>query len=38
MMAINFVVAAMVIVGNLLADVAYGLLDPRVAAARGAKV
>jgi peptide/nickel transport system permease protein len=36
-LAINFVVAAMVIVGNLLADVAYGLLDPRVAASRGAK-
>ncbi len=34
-LAINFVVAAMVIVGNFLADVAYGLLDPRVASARG---
>lgn len=33
-LAINFVVAAMVIAGNLLADVAYGALDPRVVVAR----
>jgi peptide/nickel transport system permease protein len=29
-LAINFVVAAIVIVGNLLTDVAYGFLDPRI--------
>jgi len=29
-LAINFVVAAIVILGNLLTDVAYGLLDPRI--------
>lgn len=34
-LAINFVVAAMVVAGNLLADVAYGILDPRVTLARG---
>jgi len=34
-LAANFVVACMVIAGNLLADVAYGILDPRVAVARG---
>lgn len=33
-LAINFVVAAMVIAGNLLADAAYGALDPRVVVAR----
>jgi len=32
-LAINFVVAVIVILGNLLADIAYGLLDPRIAAA-----
>jgi peptide/nickel transport system permease protein len=36
-LAINFVVAAIVILANLLADVAYGLLDPRIAAARERK-
>jgi peptide/nickel transport system permease protein len=36
-LAINFVVAAIVILGNLLTDVAYGLLDPRIAAARDGK-
>ena len=35
-LAVNFVVAVLVIVGNLLADVAYGFLDPRIAVARGA--
>ena len=29
-LAINFVVACMVIAGNLLADIGYALLDPRV--------
>jgi len=33
-LAINFVVAAMVILGNLLADVGYALLDPRIALGR----
>jgi peptide/nickel transport system permease protein len=32
-LAVNFVVAAIVILGSLLADVAYGFLDPRIAAA-----
>jgi peptide/nickel transport system permease protein len=36
-LAINFVVAAIVILGNLLTDVAYGLLDPRIAFADGKK-
>jgi len=36
-LAANFVVALMVITGNLLADVAYGFLDPRVTIARGGK-
>ena len=36
-LAINFVVAAIVILGNLLTDVAYGLLDPRIAFAGGKK-
>ncbi len=35
-LAVNFIVAAMVILGNLLADAAYGLLDPRVTHGRGA--
>jgi peptide/nickel transport system permease protein len=30
-LAVNFVVAFMVIIGNLLADIGYALLDPRVA-------
>ncbi len=34
-LAVNFVVAAMVIAGNLLADTAYGLLDPRITYTRG---
>ena len=34
-LAINFVVAAIVILGNLLTDVAYGLLDPRIKVAGG---
>jgi peptide/nickel transport system permease protein len=36
-LAINFTVAAIVILGNLLTDVAYGLLDPRIAFAGGRK-
>ncbi len=36
-LAINFVVAAIVILGNLLTDVAYGLLDPRIAVTQGSK-
>jgi peptide/nickel transport system permease protein len=36
-LAVNFVVAAIVIFGNLLADVAYGLLDPRIAFSGGKK-
>ena len=36
-LAINFVVAAIVILGNLLTDVAYGLLDPRISFASGKK-
>ncbi len=31
-LAVNFVVAVMVILGNLLADIGYALLDPRIAA------
>lgn len=34
-LAINFVVAAIVIIANLLTDVAYGLLDPRLTVAGG---
>ena len=34
-LAVNFIVAAMVVIGNLLADAAYGLLDPRITYARG---
>ena len=34
-LAINFVVALIVILGSLLADVAYGLLDPRITVAGG---
>jgi peptide/nickel transport system permease protein len=33
-LAVNFVVAVMVILGNLLADVGYALLDPRIAYVR----
>jgi len=36
-LAINFVVAAIVIGGNLLTDIAYGLLDPRIALTYGSK-
>ncbi|MGD1048862.1 MAG: ABC transporter permease [Candidatus Krumholzibacteriaceae bacterium] len=36
-LAINFVVAAIVIIANLLTDVAYGLLDPRLTVAGGGK-
>lgn len=36
-LAINFVVAAIVILGNLLADTAYGLLDPRITVSRGVR-
>jgi peptide/nickel transport system permease protein len=36
-LAINFVVGAIVILGNLAADVAYGLLDPRIALTQGPK-
>ena len=36
-LAINFVVAAIVILGNLLTDVAYGFLDPRIAFGGGKK-
>lgn len=34
-LAVNFVVASMVIAGNLLADVGYALLDPRITLTRG---
>jgi peptide/nickel transport system permease protein len=34
-LAINFVVAAIVIVANLLTDIAYGILDPRITVGRG---
>ncbi len=37
-LACNFVVATMVILGNLLADVAYALIDPRITIARGNKL
>jgi ABC-type dipeptide/oligopeptide/nickel transport system permease component len=30
-LAINFIVSVMVILGNLLADAGYALLDPRIA-------
>ena len=30
-LAINFIVSVMVILGNLLADLGYALLDPRIA-------
>ncbi|RJR28233.1 MAG: ABC transporter permease [Candidatus Latescibacterota bacterium] len=33
-LAVNFAVAVLVIAGNLLADVAYGLLDPRITSSR----
>jgi peptide/nickel transport system permease protein len=33
-LAVNFVVAVMVILGNLLADIGYALLDPRIAFGR----
>jgi len=36
-LAVNFTVAAIVILGNLLTDVAYGLLDPRIVFAGGKK-
>lgn len=36
-LACNFVVAAMVILGNLLADMAYAMIDPRITIARGSK-
>jgi ABC-type dipeptide/oligopeptide/nickel transport system permease component len=29
-MALNFITASMVLVGTLLSDLAYGLVDPRV--------
>ncbi|MDD4857636.1 MAG: ABC transporter permease [Candidatus Krumholzibacteria bacterium] len=34
-LAINFVVAAIVIIANLLTDIAYGVLDPRITVGRG---
>lgn len=37
-LACNAVVATMVILGNLLADVAYALIDPRITIARGNKL
>lgn len=36
-LAVNFTVAVMVILGNLLADIGYGLLDPRIAVGRRAR-
>jgi peptide/nickel transport system permease protein len=33
-LAVNFVIAAIVIIANLLTDVAYGLLDPRITVVR----
>jgi peptide/nickel transport system permease protein len=34
-LAVNFVVALMVIAGNLLADIGYALLDPRITVGEG---
>ncbi len=36
-LAVNFVVAVMVIVGNLVADIGYALLDPRITYMRGGR-
>jgi peptide/nickel transport system permease protein len=36
-LAINFVVASIVIIANLFTDVAYGLLDPRIAVSGGTR-
>lgn len=36
-LAVNFIVAVMVIVGNLIADIGYALLDPRITYPRGGR-